>query len=563
MDNQRLILLLVFSFSLIMLWDAWVKQGQPPLAPGTTQSTPAAVAPALPAGSTVPTSGLPVPTAAAAAVPGTPATATGARASVKTDLFSADISALGGDVVRLELLRHRATENAKNNFVLFEDKHAYAAQSGLIGANLPNHRSTWTLPATGLELKDGQDELRIRLEASGDGASGIKVAKTYVFRRGSYLIGVEHEIVNAGAAAVTPSVYFQLSRNGQAPEGANAMMSTFTGPAFYTEAEKYQKLDFADIAKGKAKHATQADNGWVAMIQHYFVSAWLPGAKAPREFFTRKLGDDLFAAGVIVPMAVIAPGASGKLETSLYAGPQEQDKLAKVAPGLDLVVDYGWLTVIAAPLFWVLETIYKILGNWGWAIIGLTVMLKLIFFPLSAASYKSMAKMRLLTPKLVKLKETYGDDRQRMNQEMMALYKKEKVNPLGGCLPILVQIPVFIALYWVLLGTVEMRGAPWILWITDLSAADSLFGTLPLINITVGPLPLLMGATMFIQTKLNPTPPDPMQAKIMLWMPIIFTFMFLAFPAGLVLYWTVNNVLSIAQQWQVNRMIEASGLKSH
>jgi len=445
--------------------------------------------------------------------------------------------------------------------VLFEDKHAYAAQSGLIGANLPNHRSAWTLPAGSFELKDGQDELRVRLEAAG--GDGIKVAKTYVFRRGSYLIGVEHEVTNGGAAAVTPNAYFQLSRNGQAPAGGNAMMSTFTGPAFYTDAEKYHKVDFADITKGKAKAPGQADNGWVAMVQHYFVSAWLPAAKAPREFFIRKLGDDLFAAGVIVPMAAIAPGASGRIETSLFAGPQEQDKLAKVAPGLDLVVDYGWLTVIAAPLFWVLETIYKFVGNWGWAIIGLTVMLKLIFFPLSAASYKSMAKMRVLTPKLTKLKETYADDRQRMNQEMMELYKKEKVNPLGGCLPILVQIPVFIALYWVLLGTVEMRGAPWILWITDLSAADALFGTLPLINITVGPLPLLMGATMFVQTKLNPTPPDPMQAKIMLWMPIIFTFMFLAFPAGLVLYWTVNNVLSIAQQWQVNRMIESAGLKAH
>ncbi|RLJ68195.1 membrane protein insertase YidC [Sulfurisoma sediminicola] len=546
MDNQRLILLLVFSFSLIMLWDAWVKQGQPHPAPGTTTSVPAATVAAAPA----PTSGLPVPGAKAAAVPATPANATAARASVKTDLFSADISALGGDIVRLELLKHRATENTKNNFVLFDDRHAYAAQSGLIGANLPNHRSIWTLPTAGLELKDGQDELRVRLEAAG--GDGIKVAKTYVFRRGSYLVGVEHEVVNGGAAAVTPNVYFQLSRNSQAPEGGNAMMSTFTGPAFYTDAEKYHKVDFADITKGKAKAPAQADNGWVGMVQHYFVSAWLPAAKAPREFFIRKLGDDLFAAGVIVPMAAIAPGASGKLETSLFAGPQEQDKLAKVAPGLDLVVDYGWLTVIAAPLFWVLEAIYKFVGNWGWAIIGLTVMLKLIFFPLSAASYKSMAKMRVLTPKLTKLKETYADDRQRMNQEMMELYKKEKVNPLGGCLPIVVQIPVFIALYWVLLGTVEMRGAPWLGWITDLSAKDPYFI-----------MPLIMGVTMFVQTKLNPTPPDPIQAKVMLFMPIVFTGMFLFFPAGLVLYWTVNNVLSIAQQWQVNRMIESAGLKAH
>ena len=281
----------------------------------------------------------------------------------------------------------------------------------------------------------------------------------------------------------------------------------------------------------------------------------MPG-NGDREYFSRKLGSDLFAAGIVMPF-------TDTLTVPLYAGPQEQDKLAKIAPGLDLVVDYGWLTMIAAPLFWVLEWLHKLVGNWGWAIILLTVLIKAAFFPLSAASYKSMAKMRVLTPKLQKLKEAYADDRQRMNMEMMELYKKEKVNPLGGCLPIMVQIPVFIALYWVLLGTVEMRGAPWILWITDLSVADSLFGKLPLVGITVGPLPLLMGATMFIQTKLNPTPPDPMQAKIMLWMPIVFTFMFLAFPSGLVLYWTVNNILSIAQQWQVNRMIESAGLKAH
>jgi YidC/Oxa1 family membrane protein insertase len=549
MDNQRLILLLVFSFSLIMLWDAWVKQGQPQQAAAVASSQSAAApVPAVSTGS-----GAPMAPPAGAMVPGAAAAAAGTRLRIATDLFNAEISAQGGDIVRLELLKHRATENIKNNFVLFEDKHAYAAQSGLIGAGMPNHRTLWTLPANGLEMKDGQDELRVRLEAAGgEGASGIKVAKTYVFKRGSYLVGVEHEVVNGGAAALTPHAYFQLSRNGQAPEGANAMMSTFTGPAFYTEGEKYHKVDFGDAAKGKAKVPAAADNGWVAMVQHYFVAAWISADKAQREFFVRKLGDDLFAAGVILPMAGVAPGGTGRLVTSLYAGPQEQDKLAKIAPGLDLVVDYGWLTVVAAPLFWVLEWLHKFIGNWGWAIIGLTVLLKLMFFPLSAASYKSMAKMRVLTPKLTKLKETYADDRQRMNQEMMELYKKEKVNPLGGCLPILVQIPVFIALYWVLLGTVEMRGAPWLGWITDLSAKDPYFI-----------MPLIMGVTMFVQTKLNPTPPDPMQAKIMLFMPIVFTGMFLFFPAGLVLYWTVNNVLSIAQQWQVNRMIESAGLKAH
>ncbi|HTZ00125.1 MAG TPA: membrane protein insertase YidC, partial [Rhodocyclaceae bacterium] len=267
--------------------------------------------------------------------------------------------------------------------------------------------------------------------------------------------------------------------------------------------------------------------------------------------FARKL-DQLYYAGVKVAMDSVAPGQTGSITVPLYVGPQERDKLEKIAPGLELVVDYGWFKVFAAPIFWILEFLHRFVGNWGWAIILLTVMIKAAFFPLSAASYKSMAKMRQLTPKLTKLKETYADDKQRMNQEMMELYKREKVNPLGGCLPILVQIPVFIALYRVLLSTVEMRGAPWLGWITDLSVKDPYYV-----------LPLIMGATMLIQTKLNPTPPDPMQAKIMWIMPIVFTGMFLFFPAGLVLYWTVNNVLSIAQQWQVNRMIERAGLKTH
>ncbi len=543
MDNRRLVLLLVFSFSLLMLWDAWQKQGQPKPAP--TASAPAAAGnAAVPAPSAVGVAPGAVPDAAPAAT----AAQQIAGTTIRTDLYQADVSALGGDLVRLEIVKHRATEDKTKNFVLFDEKHRYAAQSGLIGAGLPNHKTVWQLPSGKQELKDGDKELRLRVTASGEG--GIQVVKTYVFHRDSYLIDVEYEIVNGGAASVMPHAYFQLVRDGKEPEGGNAMMSTFTGAAIYSDAQKYQKVDFADIAKGKEKHIGKTNDGWVAMVQHYFVSAWLPQGAGEREFFTRKLGENFYAAGVIVPMAAVAPGTTGKLAVPLYAGPQEQDKLEKIAPGLDLVVDYGWLTVIAAPLFWVLEMIHKFTGNWGWSIIGLTVMLKLIFFPLSAASYKSMAKMRLLTPKLMKLKETFGDDRQRLNTEMMELYKKEKVNPLGGCLPILVQIPVFIALYWVLLGSVEMRQATWLGWITDLSAKDPYYI-----------LPLIMGVTMFIQTKLNPTPPDPIQAKIMLIMPVVFTGMFIMFPSGLVLYWTVNNLLSIAQQWQINRMMEAGGLK--
>jgi len=542
MDNRRLILLLVFSFSLIMLWDAWQKQSQPKLAP-TAKTAPTAGA----AAGAVPTPTLPPagPAAVPGAVPGSAAVVAGAAtAKIRTDLYVAEISSLGGDITRLELVRHPETEDKSKNFLLFDNggKHIYLGQSGVIGEGMPNHKTEWKLVAGEHVLKDGEQKLEVRLEAPA--ANGGKVAKTYVFQRGSYQIEVRHDGVAPGAHA-----YYQITRDGKPAEGQNNSMMmgvvTFTGPAVFTDAEKFQKVEFADILKNKAKFAQKADNGWLAMVQHYFVAAWLPAAGTQREYFMRKVGEDLYSAGVILPV-----GADGKSTISLYAGPQEQDKLEKIAPGLDLVVDYGWLTVIAAPLFWVLGAIYKLVGNWGWAIIGLTMLLKGIFFPLSAASYKSMAKMRVLTPKLMKLKETYGDDKQRLNQEMMALYKKEKVNPLGGCLPVLVQIPVFIALYWVLLGTVEMRNAPWLGWITDLSVKDPYYV-----------LPLIMGATMFIQTKLNPTPPDPIQTKVMLYMPIMFTVMFLWFPAGLVLYWTVNNILSIAQQWQITRMVEAGEKK--
>jgi YidC/Oxa1 family membrane protein insertase len=555
MDNQRLILLLVFSFSIFMLWDAWQKQGQPRPAPSvaTTQSATSS------GGNTVPaptTTMMPASTPGAAAVPAATEQVVQAVVSqtIKTDLFVAEISAQGGDLNRLELTKHRATEDKDKNFVLFDngEKHIYKAQSGLIGENLPNHKTLYQFVSTQQELKDGQDTLEVRLEAPV--VNGVRAAKIYSFHRGSYLIDVAHEIVNESTAPLAVQAYYHTVRDSKPPEvsGGKPMgVSVFTGPAVYTEQDKYQKVSFEDIAKGKAKHALKADNGWIAMVQHYFVTAWLPQGKSEREFYTDKLDNDLYRAGVKLPMAQIPAGASGKITVPLFAGPQEQDDLAKIAPGLNLVVDYGWLTVIASPLFWVLEMLHKLVGNWGWAIIALTVLLKLIFFPLSAASYKSMAKMKLVAPKLAKLKETFGDDKARLNQEMMELYKREKINPLGGCLPILVQIPVFISLYWVLLGTVEMRYAPWLGWIVDLSAKDPYYV-----------LPLFMGATMLVQTKLNPTPPDPIQAKVMMFMPIVFTGMFLFFPSGLVLYWIVNNLLSIAQQWQITRMIEGGGKKA-
>ncbi|NMG14055.1 membrane protein insertase YidC [Aromatoleum bremense] len=548
MDQRRLVLFLVFSLSLVMLWNAWLKQSQPaPVAVTATAGVEGAGVP-------TPTTG--VAPGAATAVPGVPGVATASTAPrmvVRTDLMVAEVSAQGGDIVRLELAKHKSTADKTKNFTLFDDGtiHLYAAQSGLIGEDLPTHKTTFSLPQGEQVLKEGEDRLVVRLEAPEQ--DGVKITKVMTFHRGNYVVDVAYEIVNSSERPLSPHAYYQLTRDGKPAESVEAFgVTTFTGPAFYTDAEKFQKVQFEEIAEGKAKFVKKAGDGWIAMVQHYFVSAWLPQGGAEREFFAQKVGNDLYSAGVIVPVAAIQPGQSGRVEASLYAGPQEQDKLEDIAPGLDLVVDYGWLTVIAAPLFWVLSWIHGVVGNWGWAIIIVTILIKLMFFPLSAASYKSMAKMRVLGPRMQRLKELYGNDKAKMQQEMMEMYRKEKINPLGGCLPILVQIPVFISLYWVLLGSVEMRQAPWLGWIQDLSAKDPYFI-----------LPVIMGASMLIQMKLNPTPPDPIQAKVMMAMPVIFTFMFLWFPSGLVLYWVVNNILSIAQQWQITRMIEGekSGAK--
>lgn len=542
MDTRRLILVMIFTFSSFMLWESWQKYNQPKLPANAVAVTPAGAAPkpsaSLQAAKTA--DGAPAISAAAAV-------STAETFTVSTDLIKATISAQGGDLVGLELSKYKEHDNKDKTFVLFDTKHQYVAQSGLIGDNLPTHRSLFKRVAGPNQLAEGSNELKVRLESTTE--NGIKVAKILTFKRNSYLVDVAWEIENGSDKAFAPHAYFQLQRDDVAPEGESKMVSTFTGPAVYTDAEKYQKIDFSDVAKEKAKFAKTADNGWLAMVQHYFVAAWVPQDKTPREFYMRKLETgNTFQAGVIVPVAEIAPGAKGGAAVNLYAGPQEQAALKDVAPGLDLVVDYGWLTMVAAPIFWALQAIHGLVGNWGWAIIVLTIIIKGIFFPLSAASYKSMAKMKLLTPRLTQMKERFGDDKARLNQEMMKMYQTEKVNPLGGCLPILVQIPVFISLYWVLLGAVEMRDAPWMLWIHDLASADPYFI-----------LPVIMMASMFVQTKLNPTPPDPIQAKVMMMMPLIFGFMFFWFPAGLVLYWVVNNVLSIAQQWQITKMIEAGG----
>ncbi len=426
--------------------------------------------------------------------------------------------------------------------LLFDESRHYLAQTGLIGGPFPNHKSAFVaLP--GSRVLDGGNQVQLVLQAEQD---GVKLVKTYTFTRGSYVIGVKHEVTNGSGAPITPTAYLQLVRDNSKLPGESMFYSTFTGPAIYTDAEKFQKIGFEDIEKGKAPKAVSANDGWVSMVQHYFVSAFLPQDKAPREIYTDKVGPSQYSVGTKLPLGTVAPGATVASEASMYAGPQESARLEKFAPGFDLVKDYGWLTVIAKPIFWLMDQIHKVIGNWGWTIIALTVLIKLVFFPLTAASYRSMAKMKTVTPKMTAIRERHKGDPQKMNQAMMELYKTEKINPLGGCLPILVQMPVFIALYWVLLASVEMRNAPWIGWIHDLASPDPWYI-----------LPVLMAASMFIQTRLNPTPPDPLQAKMMMWMPIMFSVMFFFFPAGLVLYWVVNNVLSIAQQWLINKKMKA------
>jgi YidC/Oxa1 family membrane protein insertase len=570
MDNRRFILLFIFIFSLVMLWDAWGKYNLP-AAPAPSPSSDVVPTVPLPSPSSdaVPTVPLPSPSAGVP-IPSVPVGANPAIASapaagkdeiveIRTDLFTAQVSPQGGDLVGLALHNYKATEDKSVTFRLFDVRHRYAAQSGLIGEGLPNHRTVFSPLPGKRELSDGEDAIQLRLEAPA--VNGVKVSKVYTFRRNSYLIGLSHEIDNGGNKEIAAHAYYQLQRDTQSPASESSMVSTFTGPAEYTEQGKFQKIDFGDIEKGNAKFERQADNGWMAMIQHYFFSAWIPPEKLSREFYVRSLegGENpLVAAGLIVPVPTVAPGARLDQAVSLYAGPQIQSILNQLAQpieeggigaqGLALVVDYGWLTIVAAPIFWLLELINTFIGNWGWSIVILTIIIKALFFPLSAASYRSMAKMRTLTPRLQALKERCGDDRQRLNMEMMNLYKTEKINPLGGCLPIAIQIPVFIALYWALLGAVEIRNAPWILWIQDLSSRDPYYV-----------LPVVMMASMLIQTRLNPTPPDPMQAKIAMIMPFAFGIMFFFFPSGLVLYWVVNNILSIAQQWQITRMIERGG----
>ena len=548
-DIRRTILWVIFGFSLVLLWDQWqLHNGKKatffpkPEVASTASSNASAANPA-----TSSANALPSATVAITATPGqVPSSAPAASAAprekieVETDVLKLTFDTEGGSLVRNEFTQHRDLVDPNKNMVLLDQsaKRVYMAQTGLIGGNFPTHKTPMKFSGE-RTLKDGQNELALRFES--DELNGVKLIKTYTLQRGSYVVGVKHEVVNNSNAPVSPQLYMQLVRDGNAPEGESAFYFTFTGPAIYTDAKKYNKVDFEDIEKNKAEIDKSSANGYVAMVQHYFASAWLLPEGVQRENFVRKVDTNLYAVGMITPLAELAPGQSKVLTNQLFSGPQEEKVLESLSPGLDLVKDYGWLAMLSKPLYWLLDQLHSVLQNWGWAIVALVLLLKIAFYWLNAKAYASMAKMKAINPKIMEMRERLKSNPQQMQQEMMKIYREEKVNPMGGCFPIMVQIPVFIALYWVLLSSVEMRNAPWIGWIQDLSTPDPYFI-----------LPLIMTLTTLLQTALNPAPPDPMQAKLMWMMPLIFSVTFFFFPAGLVLYWITNNILSIAQQWMIN-----------
>ena len=565
MDIKRTLLWAVLTISGLMLYNNWLLYdgrqalfGPTPLTPNvskppepkeTPSGTPAVANPATPQASAAPPSAADPPKQANLPKPeqgpsiSVTNLTTGEKYSIKNEVLELEISATGASVINAKLLKQLGVDKKPITLLQITPQNQYFVRSGLISAtsnDLPNHTATFVLSKSG--RVDNKNFISFISEKGG-----VRLEKTFFLSDGSYVVEVEHRVTQIGAqgAANLLVLYSELVRDGTAVSDSE-FYSTFTGPALYTDKEKFTKIDFSDIEKNKVTMPRQipaGEPGWIAMVQHYFASAWLPSDKTVRDVYVGKVEQNLYRIGLQTPLAPLAAGASHIEKTRLFIGPQEETLLEKIAPGFDLIKDYGYLTVIAKPIFWLLEQIHSYVANWGWAIVILTLLIKLLFFPLSAASYKSMARMKEVQPRLMTLREQLKGDPQKLNRAMMDLYKQEKINPLGGCLPVVVQIPVFIALYWVLLSSVEMRNAPWIFWINDLSVPDPYYI-----------LPVIMAVSMYVQVKLNPTPPDPLQAKIMMWMPIVFSVMFFFFPAGLVLYWVVNNILSIAQQWQINQM---------
>ena len=554
-DIRRTVLWVIFGFSMVLLWDQWqishgqkatFFQGQP------VKVDASSVAPSQPASDTsVPAGTVPVAAAAPATVPADTAPAkTGERFTVSTDVLKLRFDTQGGTLVGSEFVRYGDNADESKNFVLLDDSkdRVYLAQSGVVSGAVPGAFPTHKTPMAvsgARELKDGFDELQLTF-ASAD-VGGITLVKTYTLKRGSYAVSVKHALTNTTAVPIAPQLYLQLVRDGNKPAGESSFYSTFTGPAVYTDAKKYQKIEFADIKKKSAEYEKQSTNGYVAMVQHYFASAWVLPEGMDRTIsldavdIGSNLPDCCYRAAMVAPLTAIAPGATQTIDATLFVGPQEEKMLEALTPGLELVKDYGWLTILAKPLYWLLDRLHGFIQNWGWSIVALVLLLKIAFYWLNAKAYASMAKMKAVNPKIMEMRERLKDNPQQMQQEMMRIYREEKVNPMGGCFPIMVQIPVFIALYWVLLSSVEMRNAPWMGWIHDLSAPDPYYI-----------LPLIMTLTTLLQTALNPAPPDPLQAKMMWYMPLAFSVMFFFFPSGLVVYWITNNILSIAQQWLIN-----------
>ncbi|MDR7307378.1 membrane protein insertase YidC [Rhodoferax saidenbachensis] len=547
-DIRRTILWVIFGFSMVLLWDQWqVHNGKKATFFPSPVQQKAAVAdgakPVVPVAAASAGTAAPV---APAAEPGTPKE----RFEVSTDVLKLTLDTEGGTLVRSELLKYAETGDKSKNIVLLDDSkdRVYRAQTGVVaseaGGAFPTHKTVMSVSGPRV-LAEGENEISIKFTSPDVG--GIKLVKTYTLRRGAYDIAVKHELVNTSSVAISPQLYLQLERDGTSPPGGSSFYSTFTGPAVYTEAKKFQKVDFSDIKKDKADFEKTSSNGYIAMVQHYFASAWLLPDGVKRNLsmtpvtLDSPVADCCYRVVMVSPVESIAPGASKTVDAKLFVGPLEEKMLESLAPGMELLKDYGRLTILAKPLYWLLDKLHSFIQNWGWSIVALVLLLKIAFYWLNAKAYSSMAKMKAINPKIMEMRERLKDSPQQMQQEMMKIYREEKVNPLGGCFPIVVQIPVFIALYTVLLSTIEMRDAPWIFWIHDLSSKDPMYI-----------LPVLMTMTTLLQTALNPAPPDPMQAKMMWIMPLAFSVMFFAFPAGLVLYWITNNILSIAQQWIIN-----------
>ena len=558
-DIRRTILWVIFGFSMVLLWDQWqVYNGHKatffPSPTSTAAANPKTAASSVPPAAALANATTPGVPATGAALQTTSetkvATAPKERVVVSTDVLKLTFDTEGGSLVKSEFVKYTDMDDKTHNFVLLDDSkdRAYVAQTGLIagasGGAFPTHKTVMNLVPGERSLKDGGKELVVRFESPEVG--GVKLLKTYTLSRGSYVMEVRHEVVNNGVTVVSPDLYLRLVRDGNKPSGESSFYSTFTGPVIYTSAKKYQKVEFADIKKNKVDVEKEASDGYIAMVQHYFASAWIlpDGIKRKLEMtvdVVPPVPDCCYQVTMRTSLETIAPGATKSVDAKFFVGPQEEKMLEALAPGLELVKDYGWLTILAKPLYWLLDKLQSFIGNWGWSIMALVLLLKIAFYWLNAKAYASMAKMKAINPKITEMRERLKENQQQMQQEMMRIYREEKVNPMGGCFPIMIQIPVFIALYWVLLSSVEMRNAPWVMWIHDLSSPDPYYI-----------LPIVMTLTTVLQTALNPAPPDPMQAKMMWFMPLAFSVMFFFFPAGLVLYWITNNVLSIAQQWVIN-----------